>query len=84
MEPPLCRTCGKNHWSRLCEAVTPAVTSPVTPRVTQTIADLVAENGALRAEVKMLKAELAKAHKPPMTGAERVRKHRDRKASRPA
>lgn len=37
MDPPVCRTCGNKHWSRLCDGVTkrvtsgPAVTKPVTP-----------------------------------------------------
>jgi hypothetical protein len=78
MDAPLCRTCGKRHWERLC--VTPTVTEPVTKPVTVTapvtpLADQV-EIEALRAEVKMLRQRLTELTKPPMTALERQRRHR--------
>lgn len=97
MEPPLCRTCGKKHWSRVCEetstvTVTKPVSATVTPNVTpklsaietprmvapSKLAALETENEALRAEVAMLKGRLADVNKLPMTGAERVRRHREK------
>lgn len=94
MEPPLCRTCNKRHWSRLCyeprndvtKIATPPVAKPVTsgshvaPSVTR---DYEAEIEALQAEVAMLKRALAEASggKPkPMTAAERMKKSRERRA----
>jgi hypothetical protein len=102
MDAPVCRTCGKKHWSRVCSGgddVTPPSPKPVTPRVTVTetvtprlvapsrLAALEVENEALRAEIVMLKRKLAEAHgggKAAMTGAERVRKLRERRKQSPA
>jgi len=71
MDAPTCRTCGKKHWSRVCDGdddvtkrVTP-VTKNVTPRdiVTATVtpikqADLEIENRTLRIEVERLTTEV--------------------------
>jgi hypothetical protein len=34
MDAPICRSCGKKHWSRLCDDVTSHVTPNVTKGVT--------------------------------------------------
>lgn len=82
MEAPKCRTCGERHWSRVC-SVTKNVTL-VTKNVTKTDPEDV---GALHAEIARLRAELASLRrvleiqkvKTAMTGAERMRKLRERK-----
>jgi uncharacterized protein YlxW (UPF0749 family) len=93
MDAPICRVCGKKHWSRVCDgddAVTKRVTQadPVTKIVTTRQADLeignrrlVAENERLTTEVASLKRQLAEAHTPPKTGAERMRAHRAKAGS---
>jgi hypothetical protein len=96
MDAPVCRTCGKKHWSRICQGddvtspVTPPSPKPVTKPVTSDVprsvapsklAALEVENEALRAEVAMLKAELAKARPVTTTSAERMRKLRAKRAS---
>lgn len=98
MKAPVCRTCGKVHWSRLCytdrvernaeryspETESVTVTPPETHVVTPRQADLEVANrvqmiriAELEQEVRQLKQQLA--GKAPMTSAERVRKHRERK-----
>lgn len=78
MKPPICRTCGKSHWSRLCNGdvtddvtepvtkppVTPPVTRPVTPKLVAPSQLLVleVENEALRSEVARLKQALSEAN----------------------
>ena len=79
MDAPKCRICGERHWSRLCAVtrnVTPVVTKPVT--VTPAVTDpRDQEIARLRAEVEMLKRMLDTV--APMTGAERMRKLREKK-----
>lgn len=82
MDAPVCRICGEKHWSRVCGA--PPVTKTVTfkPDVTRAVTRCT-ECEALRAEVKMLKAELAKARPAPLTPADRMRKMRAKTKERP-
>jgi hypothetical protein len=72
MDAPVCRTCGKKHWSRLCDgegAVTKrpvALPEPrsVTVKPERSVTGSTAfalEIDALRAEVAMLKRKLAEA-----------------------
>jgi hypothetical protein len=95
MKPPLCKVCGEAHWSRLCHTdrverdasgnhtVTAGVTvtAPVTPKLIapSQLAAAQAEIEALQAEVVKLKRALAEVGHKVMTGAERARKHRERK-----
>jgi hypothetical protein len=62
------------------ESVTTAVTSasPVTSRVTPQVTPEASIIAGLRAEIAVLKRQLAEAKKLPMTGAERARKLRAR------
>lgn len=86
MDPPICRACGKRHWSRVCNDAALHATKPFVPDVPRLVAPsklaaLVAENEALTAEVAMLKKKLA--GRPPkseraMTATERSRKRRVR------
>ena len=92
MDAPVCRTCGKKHWSRLCagsvtDPVTQAVTpEPVTSQGPGNATPRIMEIEALRAEVVMLKRQLADAgtkatacpecERRRQQTAERVRKHR--------
>ncbi len=91
MEAPKCRLCGERHYAHEPHAFSgaqgvtkqtaqPAVTPPL--RVTKSVTSTPcpdckrwrSEVEALQAEVKELKRLLATSK--PMTGAERVRKHR--------
>jgi hypothetical protein len=71
MDAPVCRTCGKKHWSRLCagevtdpvtQTVTGQVTKPVTvtPPVTRDVPRSVAPSklAALEVENEALRAEV--------------------------
>jgi hypothetical protein len=70
MDAPVCRTCGKKHWSRLCQgddvtlpeprSVTPKPVSSVT-MPTAVAVTLKAECARLTAEVIILKRKLAEA-----------------------
>jgi hypothetical protein len=76
MDPPVCRICGKKHWSRVCgqEDVRGQEEAPVQgqeprPRTPKLVApsELKAAQGeieALRAEVVELKRELAQRECP--------------------
>jgi hypothetical protein len=50
MDAPVCRTCGKKHWSRVCDDVTKPVTKNVTPRDTVSVTP--------QKEIEALRAEL--------------------------
>ena len=88
MDPPVCRTCGKKHWNRLCSDVTEpvTVTKPVTEPVTKPVTPKLiapselraahAQIAALRAEIAMLEQKLASQTKLPMSAAERQRRRR--------
>ena len=84
MEPPLCRTCERRHWSRLCyEPRNEPVTPRVTP-VTKTLAVACSQCQLYEAEIKRLKRALASAHAEPkvvMSAAERMKKMRAKKAN---
>jgi hypothetical protein len=92
MDAPKCRICGERHWSRLC--VTPDVTRDVTRDVTVTKPVTCQQCERLRAEIVDLTSSLAQSQrlvaelrkllkeavpKLAMSGAERVRNHRQRK-----
>jgi hypothetical protein len=91
MDAPICRSCGKKHWSRLCNAdvakpatvdvaATPVVAMKVYEGLTVTpedVAAIVREVALLSAEVATLKRELA--GKVAMTSTERSRKLRERR-----
>jgi hypothetical protein len=94
MEAPVCRICGKKHWARVCAdvtSVTPGVTSPVTPIVTVPRSVAPSKLAAAEKEIERLTGEVAylkmllagkPGATPPMTGAERVRRLRERRKSR--
>jgi hypothetical protein len=86
MDAPLCRTCGTKHWDRICPGTGNTFAPPepralVTKPVTVTPVVTCACCERLRVEIAMLKRELALKTKPPMTTAERVRKHRAKKTT---
>jgi len=96
MEAPVCKLCGKRHWSRLCYEPSRNVTSrvtrnannvtepvtPVTTIVTPQVADLEQEVGHWKQEAARLEAEVKhlKQQLSPMTAAERAKNYRKRKS----
>jgi hypothetical protein len=89
MDAPTCKICGEKHWSRLCNPVTKGVTRTVTRTADVTPAVTCAECERLRDEVAKLKRLLADANggnmivtKQAMTGAERVKKLRERRKAK--
>jgi len=83
MEPPVCKICGKRHWSRLCEPVTRTVTEP--GPVTRIVTGC-PNCKLLEAEITWLKRQLSEVNgvKPlAMTGAQRVAKLRAKRKGKP-
>jgi hypothetical protein len=60
MEAPKCRTCGKRHWSRVCETFDVALETEIVSQVTKNVA-LKADMGAYGTTVADLKEILADA-----------------------